>query len=195
MVSRCLVTDITANHNTSHFSDSVSSIGSGSWMTGTNASVLDLLPGMTSKAFHISLWLLTLASILGNIYVIMWRCSRKEYKTNILSLLVTNLAFADLLWSSHYLLLEIMVLHPIFKAKESETFTFTETDRRMCFSSAFLAYASCNAIMFAIVAIALYSIFSVRHVRHGSLLLLLFVLLSWTASFAVAASATSIMKR
>ena len=156
----------------------------------TTASVTGYrVEGMTSPAFHVSMWLLLSSGIVGNILVLLWRCLRKRSRLRLLSLLIVSLAFADLLWCCHYLLQEVMVVYPIFKAGRNESLSFTGGDERLCFSSAFLGYASCNASMLTVVAIALFNYMTLRGYRHRNRFIAVFVSLAWVASLAVAASA------
>lgn len=148
------------------------------------------LTGVTSWAYHISMCLLVFAGITGNSLVIAWRCSRKETRRSLISLLIVSLTLADLLFCCHYLLQEVMLVYPVFvSGNRNQTFYLTKTDHQLCVSVAFCAYLSVTVIMLMAVAIALYSLFLVHSCRHGNRLVTSFVLFSWIAGLALGAVA------
>lgn len=163
----------------------------GDWTdNGTgNRSIVLKHHGITSPIFHVALWIVLSAGIIGNLLVLLWRCLRKESRLQLISLLIVSLAFADLLWCSHFLLQEVMLVYPVFIASENETLSFTEKDEQLCLTTSFLGYASCNAIMLTVVAIALYSYLTFSGVRHRNKVISVFVALGWIASMSVAATA------
>ena len=149
--------------------------------------------GVTSRTFHILLWILSLAGIAGNILVLVWRCWRKESRLKLLSLLIVSLAVADLCFCCHFLLEEASLVDLIFGSKSrNETLPFTNSDKRLCLSITFLAYLSTNAIMLTVVAISLHVQFSL--LPYVSLrkprCIILFILVSWMACLCLASLAT-----
>ena len=154
---------------------------------GTNASTTS---AVTSLAYHIPMWLLVISGILGNVLVVVWRCYRKESRLNLLSVLIVSLAIADLCFCSHYLLQEIILAPFVFGQKaRNKPVRFTSTDKRLCSSMTFLTLGPMNAIMLTAVAIALYSLLSLRPRRYGNRLVIGFVSISWMACLVLGALA------
>ena len=150
---------------------------------GTNSSAST---AVTSLAYHIPMWILVISGILGNVLVVVWRCYSKESRLNLLSVLIVSLAVADLCFCSHYLLQEVMLAPFVFDhGKRNNPIRFTSTDQRLCSAMTFLTFGPMNAIMFTAVAIALYSLFSLRPRKYGNRLITGFVMISWMACLAL----------
>ena len=157
-----------------------------------NATSSTTLTGVTSWTYHLVMWILVTAGILANIAVIVLRCSRKESRLNLLSLLFISLAVADLCFCCHFLLQEVMLAYPVFgAANRNDTFHVTNTDERLCLAVAFFAYVSASAISLTVVAIALHCVLSLHLCRYRHLLVTGFVSLLWIACFLFGISAVS----
>ncbi|XP_062509048.1 uncharacterized protein LOC134185283 [Corticium candelabrum] len=151
----------------------------------------DSISVITSQTFHIFVWLFVVAGVVGNVLVVSWRCSRKESRSQILSILIVSLAVADLVWCCHYLVQEVMMLKVITTAgNRNETISFTIQDTALCLISTFLSFASCNAIMTTAVGIALHTFFTFGGYRRRNVIVYTFLSISWVSSLAMAASAT-----
>ena len=151
----------------------------------------DASQGVTSWPFHISMWILSTAGIVGNILVLVWRCWRKETRLELLSLLIVSLAVADLCFCMHFLLEEATLVDAIFGSKSgNETLPFTNVDERLCLSIVFLVYLSTNAIVLTVVAISLYSFLSFHMCRYRNRCIILLILISWMACLCLASLAT-----
>ena len=136
--------------------------------------------GVTSLAYHTTMWVLVIAGLLGNVMVLVWRCSRKESRHSLLSVLIISLAFADLLFCCHFLLQEVMLANLVFGSnQENVTSNVTTLDKRLCLSTLFLLDVSANAIMLTAVAIALATFFSFRLHRYGNRIVIGFLAISW----------------
>ena len=143
--------------------------------------------GVTSWSYHISIWILVAAGIIGNALVIVWRCSRKQSRLNLLSVLIVSLAFADLCFCFHFLLQEVMLASAIFGAHNQTSFSFTSVDNRFCLSIKLLADVSCCAIMLLVLAITLNTFFTFHHCRYGKRFIAGFVCSSWIVSLVTGA--------
>lgn len=138
--------------------------------------------GVTSWAYHITMWILVAAGILANLSVLVWRCSRRESRLNLLSIVIVSLALADLCFCCHCLLQEVVLAEAVFGGGNwNSTLNVTTTNKRLCVSITFLTYVSSNLIMLMAVAIALYSLLLFHRGRWGSYLIASFVVLSWVA--------------
>ncbi|XP_062509647.1 uncharacterized protein LOC134185784 [Corticium candelabrum] len=134
-------------------------------------------PGVVSSTFHILVWCFAIAAIFGNVLVLLWRCARKESRLQLLSLLIVSLAVADILWSCHYLIQEVMLL-PALYAGKNDTFDFTSRDEALCLTVTFLSFTSCSAVMTTAVGIALHTLLHL--VAHrGKIIVYIVVLISW----------------
>ena len=147
---------------------------------------IDLI-GVTSWSYHISMWILVAAGIIGNGLVIVWRCSRKESKLSLLSVLIVSLALADLCFCSHYLLQEVMLASPIFGSHNQTSF---KADERFCLCVKFLANASVCAIMLLVLAITLYAFFTLQQYRCAKPFIAGFVCCSWIVCLVTGAVST-----
>ena len=126
------------------------------------------IAGVTSRAYHTIMWILVTAGLLGNLVVLVWRCSKKESRDSLISVLIISLAIADLLFCCHFLLEEVMLAKTVFAShQENLAIYMSTTDERLCFSVLFLVGVSANAIMLTAVAIALATLFSFRLHRYG----------------------------
>ena len=161
----------------------------------SNGTTFGHLIGITSWTYHILMWILVTAGILGNALVVVWRCSRRESRLNILSVLIVSLAMADLCFCLHYLLQEVMLADPIFSSRNRSLFNVTSTDERLCLSIKFFVGASVNAVMLTAVAIALYTCCSFHHCRQGNRLITGFILISWMVCLVSGAVATWAFKK
>ena len=150
--------------------------------------------GLTSPTFHSVVWVLSMAAILGNSMVIVWRCSRKNNRFKLCSLLIVSLALADLLWCCHFILQEALLVNSVFNAVENETFGFTDVYERLCLTDTFLIFFSCNAIMFTAVGIAVHTALCLYGCRHGITIMHIYMSTSWLASLVIAVSATLELK-
>ena len=138
------------------------------------------IAGATSVVYHTTMWILVIAGLLGNIVVMVWRCSRKESRQSLLSMLIISLAFADIVYCCHYLLEEVMLVNKVFASDQANvTIHVTSLDERLCLSVLFFASVSTNAIMLTTVAIALATFFSFHLHRHGNLIITWFLVISW----------------
>lgn len=152
-------------------------------------------PGVTSRAFHISLWILLCSGLIGNVLVIIWRsCRRAGSSRQLQSLLIISLAAADLLFCCQFLLRELILLEPIFIAAENETFSFTATDERMCLATTFFTFVSCNTVLLTSLAIAMHSFLSLTGFRHRKVFISIFVSLGWVMTVVLAAVTTWYLK-
>ena len=143
------------------------------------------IAGVTSLAYHTTMWILVIAGLLGNLLVLVWRCSRKESTLSLLSMLIVSLAFADLLFCCHFLLQEVMLTNTIFASdQDNHTFHVTTTDERLCLSVLFFVSVSCNAIMLTTVAIAIATLLSFHRYRYGNRIITWFLVISWMCCFA-----------
>lgn len=144
------------------------------------------ITGVTSWAYHIPMWILVTAGILANLLVIVWRCSRKGAGTHLLSIVIVSLAIADLCFSCHFLLQEVMLAYPVFGSRNpNKTFSLDGMNEKLCLSIAFFAYVSGNVITLMAVAIAIYSVFTFHSCRWATAFIKCFVLLSWIIGFIV----------
>ena len=138
------------------------------------------IDGVTSLAYHTIMWIIVIAGLLGNLLVLVWRCSRKESRHNLLSVPIISLAFADLLFCCHFLLQEAMLAKSVFAvSQENVTIPVTTLDVRLCLSVLFFVGVSANAIMLTAVAIALATYFSFRLHRYGNRIVIGFLVISW----------------
>ena len=143
------------------------------------------IAGVTSRAYHTIMWILVTAGLLGNLVVLVWRCSRKEARHSLLSVLIIGLAFADLLFSCHFLLQEVMLVNTVFATHHANlSIHVTATDERLCLSILFFLYVSANAITLTAVAIALSTFFSFHLHQHGNRMITGFLLISWMCCLA-----------
>ena len=142
--------------------------------------------GVTSLAYHSTMWIVVIAGLLANVMVLVWRCWRKESKHSLLSVLIISLAFADLLFCCHYLLEEVMLANPVLANanKVNGTVHITTVDERLCLSVLFFAGVSTNAVMLTAVAIALATFFSFHLHRHGNRVITWFLAISWMSCLA-----------
>lgn len=87
----------------------------------------------------------------------------KDSRWNLLSVLIVSLALADLCFSCHFLLPEMMMTGTLFDSRSrKKPFTFTCMHENLCLSVIFLTSISTNAIMLKAVAIALYGLLSLH---------------------------------
>jgi hypothetical protein len=146
------------------------------------------LPGLTSKAYHIPMWIFLSSGILGNILVLFWRLSKRELRYSILSLLIVSLAAADLLWCLHCLIQEAMLLRPLFFNKPNDNYSLDGSNENLCLTITFLTFVSCDAAMLTSVAIAMYSFCVLVWNRYGRLIVIYTVLI-WVGCASVATAA------
>ena len=138
-------------------------------------------------AFHVPFGILVVLGILNNTVALAWNCWRKETRRQLLTVLVSSLAVADLFFSLQYLLQEAIVVQAL-SAGRGTLVTFTETDKGIFLSLIFLGYTSCNAIMVTTVAISVHAYLSLRG-GHRNVFTIAFVVIGWMASMGVAISA------
>jgi hypothetical protein len=141
-------------------------------------------------AFHVPFGILVALGILGNTVALVWNCWRKENRHQLLIVLTSSLAVANLFFSLQYLLQEVIVVQALATGHDNSV-TFSETDRVVFLSMTFFAYTSCNAIMVTTVAIATYSFLVVRGDPNFNVftVTIVFVVLGWLASIGVAIAA------
>ena len=140
-------------------------------------------------AFHVPFGILVVMGILGNTVALAWNCWRKETRRQLLTMLVSSLAVADLFFSLQFLLQEAIVLQAIAATDRETLFSFSETDKGIFLSLTFFCYASANAIMVTAVAISVHSYLSLRG-GHKNAFTIAFVVIGWLASAGVGISAT-----
>jgi hypothetical protein len=87
--------------------------------------------GITSWAYHITMWILVIAGMLGNVMVVVWRCSKRA---STLSMLIISLAIADFCFCLHYLLQEVMLAESIFDSGRQSLYNVTSTEKQFCTS-------------------------------------------------------------
>ena len=103
-----------------------------------NKNDTESIPGMTSVTYHTIMWILVILGILGNILVLVWRCSRKQSGQSLLSVLIISLAVADL-FCCHFLLQEAMLAKSVFAGnQENATIYVTILDDRLCMPQCFV---------------------------------------------------------
>ncbi|XP_062509037.1 uncharacterized protein LOC134185272 [Corticium candelabrum] len=157
-----------------------------------NSSASHQLPGITSIPFHLSLLIFSLLGIIGNTLVLVWRCTRrKDSRLHIVSLLIINLSFSDLLFCIQYLLREIMLVGAVFHSSEKSSYPFTNTDSSLCMTVVFLMFASSNCVVLTAVAIALHTLLSVTERRWTKPTVVTVVAIGWMISLTLAGLATS----
>ena len=144
------------------------------------------ITGATSLAYHTTIWILAIAGLLGNLLVLVWRCSRKESRYSLTSALISSLAFADLLFCCHFLLQELMLVNIVFASDHQENITIhvSSTDKHLCFSVLLFGSISGMAIMLTSVAIALATVLSFHLKRYGKRMILCFLVISWMSCLA-----------
>ena len=144
------------------------------------------ITGATSLAYHTTIWILAIAGLLGNLLVLVWRCSRKESRYSLTSALISSLAFADLLFCCHFLLQELMLVNIVFaNDQENITIHVSTTDEHLCFSILLFGSMSGMAIMLTSVAIALATLLSFHLKRYGKRMILCFLVISWMFCLAI----------
>ena len=148
----------------------------------------DSAPGVLSSTFHVLVWFFATAAIIGNVLLMVWRCARKESRLQILSLLIVSLSVADILWSFHYLIQEVMLL-PALDAGKNDTFDFTPQDESLCLTATFLTFTSCSAVMATVVGIALHTAFTLVGHRQ-KIIVYIVVVTGWIFSLSLATSVT-----
>ncbi len=154
------------------------------------------LPGETSVSFHVSVWMLSLLGIIGNTLVVIWRCSRrKDSRFHLVSLLIVNLAFSDILFCIQFVLREVMLARVIFHRRDNVSYPFTETDSTMCITSFFLVCLSCNCIVLTTVAIALHTFLSVDERRWTKPIVVSVVAAGWMFSLILSGVASQYLAR
>jgi hypothetical protein len=141
-------------------------------------------------AFHVPFGILVALGILGNTVALAWNCWRKDNRHQLVIVLTSSLAVADLFFSLQYFLQEVVVVQALATGRDSFV-TFSETDRAVFLSMTFIGYTSCNAIMVTTVAIATYSFLVVRGSSNSNVftITIVFVVLGWLASIGVAIAA------
>jgi hypothetical protein len=112
-------------------------------------SVLDSVP------FHVFLWIMVIAGLVGNALVIAWRCTRsRPQRGSVLSIAIILLAVADLLYSAHLFILESSVARHVFGGSNLSTSSAMDV---MCRASGNLSLLSCSAALWMTLNIAVYS--------------------------------------
>ena len=154
------------------------------------------LPGVTSVSFHVTLWTLSLLGIIGNTLVVIWRCyQRNDSRLHLVSLLIVNLAISDVLFCTQFVLREAMLMSPIFHDSHNSSYSFTETDSRICMASLFLFYLSCSCIVITTVAIALHTFLSVDERSWKKPIVVTVVAAGWIFSLTLAGVASQYMDK
>ena len=122
---------------------------------------------------------LTIAGLLGNLLVLVWRCSKKETRHSLTSVLISSLAFVGLPFCCHFLLQELMSVNIVFASnQENTTIHVSTTDEYLCSSVLLFASTTGIAIMLTAVAIAL-ATFLFHLQRYGKRMILCFLVISW----------------
>ena len=147
--------------------------------------------GLTSCPFHVALWTLAGVGIIGSVLVIIWRCTRRnQAKFHLNSVMVVCLAISNILFCTHYLLREVMLIEPVFRHNGSNSYAFEDNDTGMCTAINFLTYASCISLSSTSVAIALHTFLSLCGAAWRKTLSVTILLTGWFVSLAVATFTT-----
>lgn len=180
---------------TRHFCRGQPLFQSATMNTSNNDSTLHL-PGATSWSFHITQWILISFGILGNLLVIVWRCTgQKRRDFHLHSLLVVSLAFSDLLYCIQVLLREAILARPIFRDAGTRVFPYTKLNSRLCQTATFLTYSSSNAISVTSLSIAVHAFFLLSNSHHVKIVVLSVVAAGWFLSLTLAALAVYFLKK
>ena len=144
------------------------------------------ITGVTSLAYHTTIWILAVAGLLGNLLVLEWRCSRKESRQSYLS------AYQQFSLCRPPLLLSFPVAGTdagkrIVFASDQKNITIhvSTTDEHLCFSVLLFVGISFIAIMLTAVAIALATLLSFHLQRYRERMILCFLVISWMFCLAI----------
>jgi hypothetical protein len=111
---------------------------------------------LDSRPFHVALWIMIIVGFLGNLLVIVWRCTRPpSQRGSVLSITIIILAVADLLYCVHLGMLEGLVARPVFGGANLST--SLGVMNFICRTSGNLSLLSCSTAMWMTLNIAVYS--------------------------------------
>ena len=114
---------------------------------------------LPNKVLRISMWLLGLAALFGNIAVLIWRCKQHD-RFHVQSLLISNVAFCDLLMGIYMLVLTTadMYFQDYFPSHAYEW-----TRSIPCTIAGFLSILSSEASIFFVTLISVDRFLGVKH--------------------------------
>ena len=123
---------------------------------------------LSSKPYHIVLWILLTVGIVGNVLVVLWRCTRNRgQRTSTVSLLIVMLAIADFLYCVHLLILEVYVVDDVFRNGTKERIYKRHSASIVCTISGALSLFSCSTALWMTVNIAISSVQLLRNpIKH-----------------------------
>jgi hypothetical protein len=151
-------------------------------------SSLESLSGVTSKVYHIFIWIFLATGVLGNVVVLFWRLSKKELRYRVLSLLIVSLAAADLLWCCHFLIQEAMLFRPLYLSGKNDSYSLDGPNKGLCLTATFLTYISGITAMLIASAIAMY-VFCAFLSNRRQRLITIYTVFVWIVAVSVATAA------
>jgi hypothetical protein len=111
---------------------------------------------LDSDSFHVGLWVMIIVGLVGNVLVIVWRCTRpRAQRGSVLSVAIIILAMADLLYCVHLSMLEGLVARKVFGGDNLST--ASSEMESICRTSGNMSLLSCSIAMWMTVNIAIYS--------------------------------------
>ena len=108
-----------------------------------------LLPNLTLRMF---MWILGWSALLGNLFVLIWRCIGKMEEDRVQSHLITNLALSDMLTGIYML---ILVFADIHFEKYFPSYAEQWRTGPVCKLAGVLALTACEASVFFVTLISL----------------------------------------
>ena len=108
-----------------------------------------LLPNLTLRMF---MWILGWSALLGNLFVLIWRCIGKMEEDRVQSHLITNLALSDMLTGIYML---ILVFADIHFEKYFPSYAEQWRTGPVCKLAGVLALTACEASIFFVTLISL----------------------------------------
>ena len=106
-----------------------------------------------SVYFHVLLWIMMIMGVVGNVMVVLWRCTRpRQQRGSVLSLMIIMLAVADFLYCVH-----LIILLSAVEITTDGVILFTAPMSRACSISGNLSWLACSAAMWMTLNIAIYS--------------------------------------
>ncbi|XP_062520896.1 uncharacterized protein LOC134195827 [Corticium candelabrum] len=122
------------------------------------------LESMASKPFHVFLWFMVALMLLGNVVVVVWRCTRPSSQRNSsLSTIIVNLAAVDFLYGLHLVLIGSALVRPVFGlSSDTRLDSSPPISHPLCFAAYFISCVSCGGQTVAIASIAAYSFLSLN---------------------------------
>jgi hypothetical protein len=145
-----------------------------------NGSETNTVLGITSLAYHVTIWIIAVTGLLGNLMVLIWRCSKKESRYSLTSAFIVSLAVADFLFSCHYLIQEGILVDTVFGSDHNNTAIHVNAaDKYLCLCILFISSVSAIGSMMTAVAISLAIFLSFHLYRNGKRMIISFLLFSW----------------